>query len=321
MKHRIDFVSNSSSSSFILKDVGFFAHFGITKQDINDAFVELYGGKAKLDAMLKKEILRYEGELARAETASPQDKWCIDYYTERLEELKKDGLGLWCIYDMTDDKDREECFSKWDEHFSNWSAPNEGECNDWESFCQMLRWKCRVRNLTEVINGESDEISVEDIKTHKANVHLGGAAFIKMVKDQLGVKSMKDVLHDKDCTLMIHFEDNEVYSLKGMTELGKGDERFAYSDTEKAMVTASKWESESNTPARFFEVLIKYFVDKGKVNLSDPDLLEYWRVSDEDTWYKKDHPDKKTYLNNDSTATWHDIYAEVLNCNAVMHEG
>lgn len=49
MKTRSDFVSNSSSSSFILKDAGFFGFFGITKQDIVDAITELYGGKESVD--------------------------------------------------------------------------------------------------------------------------------------------------------------------------------------------------------------------------------------------------------------------------------
>ena len=49
MKTRSDFVSNSSSSSFILKDAGFFEYFGITKQDIDDALTDLCGGREVLE--------------------------------------------------------------------------------------------------------------------------------------------------------------------------------------------------------------------------------------------------------------------------------
>ena len=46
MKVRNDYVSNSSSSSFILAEHKMFQFFNITKQDILDALIDSYGKEA-----------------------------------------------------------------------------------------------------------------------------------------------------------------------------------------------------------------------------------------------------------------------------------
>lgn len=283
MKTRIDFVSNSSSSSFILKDAGFFKFFGITKQDISDAIVELLGGEEALERRKTDELARLE----KAYAETPDDAWAKEYYPQRVSEIKAKGLKLFCIYDMTDEHDREECYKSWDSHFSWWNAPNEGDVKAWNSLENTLQWKCNFRNIYDVICGKDKELetSVYDSRTRSyvTNEFPGGAAFIKHLRRSLKVKTMREVLHDKDCTLMIHFDDNEVYSLKGMEDLGKADVHF-YDGTpeDKAACESSKWESESCSSDRFFEVLIKHFIDAGKIDLSCPEFLEYWKVEDDD---------------------------------------
>ena len=95
MKTRSDFVSNSSSSSFILKDAGFFKYFGITKQDIDDALADLFGGRKALAKQLNNEITKCEEALAKAKieaglsiTTNDSLKFEIEYRSNRLRELK-----------------------------------------------------------------------------------------------------------------------------------------------------------------------------------------------------------------------------------------
>ena len=324
MKFRTDYVSNSSSTSFILKDVGFFKYFGITKQDILDAIIDLYGGQAYLDKLLVEAIDRHEKDLAAAKSAEEPDEWHIEYHTERLEALKTKGLELFCVYDMTDEKERAECFKAWDDHFDSWYAPNEGEYHDWQKVIDILRWKCDFDNIHEVAVGEDKELftSTYDRKTDK-HIHTpfpGGAAMIKHIKRALRIKTMKEVLHDKRCTLMIHFDDNEVYNIKGMSDYGKADAKDYRSDEDNAKCEASEWDSENYSADRFFEILIKYFINKGKIDLTNPDFLAYWEVKDDDTWFKKNNPDAKYYL-EDGKATWKDVVDDCLYHNTIMHEG
>ena len=331
MKTRSDFVSNSSSSSFILKDVGFFKYFGITKQDIDDALADLCGGRKALAEQLDDEITKCEEVLAKAKieaglsiTTNDNLKFTIEYQSNRLRELKTKGLSIWYIYDMTDKKDRQACFKEWDDHFASLFAPEEGEYEMWNKFEEMLRWKCNFYNVLKVINGK-DKTLKESKYNRKIDKYIyrtvpGGAEFIKRVKKNLGVKTMKEVLHDKDCTLMLHFGDNNIYEINGMAEPGWADENEYNTEKENEKIRNSKYESESHSVKRFFEILIGYFVERGKVDLSDPGLLDYWKINEKDGWYKKNHPGKKYYLDG-TTATWKDVDNDMLKCNAIMHEG
>ena len=331
MKTRSDFVSNSSSSSFILKDAGFFKYFGITKQDIDDALADLFGGRKALAEQLDDEITKCEEALAKAKieaglsiTTNDSLKFEIEYRSNRLRELKTKGLCIWCIYDMTDKKDRQACFSELDDHFSWWFAPEEGEYKTWDKFVGLLRWKCDFYNVLKVINGK-DKTLLESKYNRKTNKHIhrtvpGGAEFIKYVRKNFGVKTMKEILHGKDCTLMLHFGDNDIYKINGMAEPGWADENEYNTEEENEKIRNSKYESESYSAKRFFEILIGYFVEKGRVDLSDPGLLDYWKIDEKDYLYKKNHPGKKYYLDG-AAATWQDVYDDMLKCNAIMHEG
>ena len=310
---------------------GFFKYFGITKQDIDDALADLCGGRKALAEQLDDEITKCEEVLAKAKieaglsiTTNDNLKFTIEYQSNRLRELKTKGLSIWYIYDMTDKKDRQACFNEWDDHFASLFAPEEGEYEMWNKLEEMLRWKCNFYNVLKVINGK-DKTLKESKYNRKIDKYIyrtvpGGAEFIKRVRKNLGIKTMKEVLHDKDSTFMFHFGDNDIYEINGMTELGRADENEYNTEKENEKIRNSKYESESHSVKRFFEILIGYFVERGKVDLSDPGLLDYWKINEKDDWYKKNHPGKKYYLDG-TTATWKDVYNDMLKCNAIMHEG
>ena len=59
---------------------------------------------------------------------------------------------------------------------------------------------------------------------------------------------MKDVLHGKDSTLMVHFDDNEVYNLAGMAEEGPADVRDYWDEDAKKWVGGKfEWTDESRS--------------------------------------------------------------------------
>ena len=103
------------------------------------------------------------------------------------------------------------------------------------------------------------------------------------------------------------------------TETIQGENEYNTED-ENEKIRNSKYESESYSVKRFFEILIGYFVEKGRIDLSDPGLLDYWKIDEKDDRYKKNHPGKKYYLDG-AAATWQDVYDDMLKCNAIMHEG
>ena len=318
MKTRSDFVSNSSSSSFILKDPGFFSYFGITKQELDDAITELCGGKDRMAARLDAEVKDCMKRIADHKNGE-----MMEYDMERLDRLMSEGLACWRIYDMTDEKDRKACYEKYDEHFSSWFAPAEGENEDWDKFVDMLRYKCDIYNVMSVIAGKSAELEESEYDRStgqwKRTALPGMAKLVLKVKKKLGVKTMKEVLHDENCTMMIHFEDNEVYNIEGMTEEGKDD----IDDDCSENAAGKKYESEMYSSRRFFEILIKHFVKTGRIDLSDPEFMESWLVP-EDHWWKTDknsrYKNRKYFTIDGKTVTWEDVY-NMLGCNAVMHEG
>ena len=106
MKVRTDYVSNSSSSSFVFSNMDVFDFFNITKQDILDALVDAYGVK------------NYKNTKQRQlESAKENPSWYED-------DLKYGKFGPFYVYDLRDKNDRKEAVARWGSLLKGWMASN-----------------------------------------------------------------------------------------------------------------------------------------------------------------------------------------------------
>ena len=108
MKIRSDFVSNSSSSSFILSDMDVFKHFNITKQDIMDALVDAYGKE------------RFEQYISDRKKRSLDPEWSKWYSKNR----KWNQWGPIYVFDLHDESDNAAAREMFGSLLKDWDANN-----------------------------------------------------------------------------------------------------------------------------------------------------------------------------------------------------
>ena len=162
-------------------------------------------------------------------------------------------------------------------------------------------------------------MSVYDYQTNKnhkvPNYMLKAWEFMRK---QCRIKTRKEVLDENDTSLLIHFGDNDVYAVEGMTDYGKNEK---YVDNKK---NNSKWESDSYSVRRFFEVLVAKLIEMKKIDPKNQEFLKAWLVPD-DHWWKNTNDDRKcrnSFLENESEASTNEIADELVNdVEYCMHEG
>jgi hypothetical protein len=240
MKLRLGFVSNSSSSSCIIAWSNITVN--VTYDDIVEFLTELYSG-ARMQA---------HAEESRRLGRKEYPLWTVlDQSKAREDTDLQDQLDIWLSRDALLSSGGKACPS----------ALASAACNDWREFVRKLDtyqntrkffkngWESvyttgTLRNIVECKN-----MYRYDKKTGKFHYKQYPAQLAKILIERwnrLGLCTGKAALLSPSMLACLHFADNEIYYVKGMTD-------------------DAGWETEPWSGNRFLEVLLSWLKDKGKV--------------------------------------------------------
>lgn len=274
MKLRLDFVSNSSSSSFIIHDsIELFKTFNITHQDIYETIHELMG--------IEKDSI-------------------IPYDSNKVWELY-DGPPV-VVYDLQN-KDLKQSIYQEYQYMKEWIPRQQHGWECWNHLEQCL-------NLASITDREDGRYTVNNYNLKNPIEVPGLESFINFIRAYEEIYNMLDFLKMDDTTHLIHFQDNEIMRIKGFQEIPKEDWLSNYEKDNKEDLEASKtskWESETGSPERFWNILLLKFVEMSKMDFNNPILRKH--IQDEANWIKPD-----------SIIDW-DCVQNFLGWEAVLHEG
>ena len=328
MKIRQDYVSNSSSSSFVISNMELFEFFHITKEDIFNALVDAYG---------VENYKKAKGDILKNVKEHP------DWYED---DLKWNHFGPIWVYDLSIPEERKEAVARWKELLKTWNATNckrvktrkgktivELDSRATTNYDQAISGIAEVFDISkytldEVAAGGRASECKKFVRTSEKDPKTGmygyyepmSKEFVKLIRDlrkEAGIMTNLDVVKTKCARFFVHADDNELCNGL-MCDMGK-EEKVYNKETDSYVPAKGDWETESCTFDRVCEVVLKYLVKIGKVKLDDPEWLESQMV-DEKYLTEREKKDGCIYdFCNGKDFTWKDIKWQSMTWN--MHEG
>lgn len=292
MKIRNDFVSNSSSSSFILADCVVFDTMNTTKADIFDALLAIYG---------KDEYDKY---------VEHRKKTAAEYPEYNAKTIKYGLYGPFIVYDMSDPADRAEAIDCFEAQLSEWESyrcakdPATGELRfDDNAVNKMERLVSELKRIYDFdgMYGMLDD--VEDLTMFMSTderqpdgrygydvpVPDFVKELIKDVRKRCGVVSNADVLKSDCARFFVHYDDNEIWThmhaVYGMNDaepeifdendqaalhvFGSKEKIYEANEHKRKEIDEQrlhKYESDCYTSDRVFEVLFRKLVEMKRID-------------------------------------------------------
>ena len=324
MKIRTDYVSNSSSSSFVFSNMDVFEFFDITKKDILEALVDAYGTKAYKKAKVEQ-----------LKSAKEDPSWHED-------DLKYGSFGPFYVYDLKDPADKKEAVARWGSLLKGWTSTNcrrvvkrdgtKGVMLDSEAGRQFARaiegiaeiYDIHKYDLESVAGGGSARSCKRFIRTADKDPKTGMYGYYEPISKELvslvrdmyktaGVMTNLDVIKSKCARFFVHADDNELCGGK-FWEYGQNDDCSWDKNAVK-----HDWDSESSTFDRVCEVVLTYLVKKGRIVPDDPKFMEFMKVDDKYLTEKDKETGRVYDFCDGKQISWADLKWESLTW--CMHEG
>ena len=249
MKIRSDFVSNSSSSSFIISKCDITKT--LSKQDFIDAICDLYDGSdgsaghTHICEILDKTIKEDNDKIN-----SDFTEW-LDHWHSRFMYIAKNGKF-------------------WTDPMYNQSEYFKSNYDKWYDFYEVVR--DTYNELPWHWNPSVTENYIYNHETKKFEWQTIDENLYKILNDtftSLGIISHRKAIQSDIGRILIHFNDNEIYNLKGMDTHDKHkeilEETDDYDRKRNEEIRNSTYETESYSAERFCEILVNWFKEKGKL--------------------------------------------------------